>query len=477
VWWDELDKWGVLDDNYLDSPEQWDILAAVLRLAGRVGLDTEFYGLDVRKESCVGRARVHVWSVAVRAAKRSPLGFHIARGWVLPVEALNHASLKAVLENEAITKYVHNQPVDDHAIHNHGVDLVGCTDTLNLARWMWPWLTTAGGFGLKNLMVMKLRRNPVCEYVDVVNDVRTITVTKQKKATKTVCSCGAAGCKKRKPEPDRRHDKSKVEVLTETIEEKQERYQHPLESIVPGHPRWELLVKYAAEDAVAALEAAELMEKQKAPAPFPYGKAEARPAFNQNVCNAIVKMEREGFPVDVPWCTSQAERAAADAEKELVWLHAWYVVNGAVVHGPHRREEVDGIWSSPKQLLAMFDELDFPRSPIWKKGKVKNGESKLDATALKWIGKNCSGARQLVDHLLHLKRIRSGMKYLVKLRDSGGWVNPICGPAGDADDRNGAITGRLGIKGTLEAQQLPTREEVDIYQVRKAIVASVPKAA
>lgn len=492
------DPWGLLEDTYLDSPDAWDVLADIIRAAGVCGLDTEFYGLDVRKESCVARAKVHVWSIAVRTVKRSPLGFHKAVGWVLPAAALHHPAIAEVLANGLIKKCVHNQPVDDHAIHNHGVRLAGCINTLDYVRWKWPWLVTQGGFGLKNLMMVKLRRAPVCEYIDVVNDVRQIEVRKTKRVSQAVCECGNVGCRKRKEErllvADFRgeprlitHGKSKVEQIIEVVETKDEKFKHPLESIVPGHPRWELLVKYAAEDAVAALEIEELAWRERDPAPYPYGEREPglanfkprhldRPTFNQKVCDAVVLMEREGFPIDVQYSADAVTLAEIDENRELEWLHKWFVINGAVTYGPHRREEVDDIWSSPKQLGEMFDELEFPRSPIWKKGKVKPGDIKLDGTALKWIGRNYKPAKQMIDHLLQLKKVRAGKKYMVKLRDSGGWVNVICGPAGDADDRNGAVTGRLGIKGTLEAQQLPSKEEVDLYKVRKAIVATDMRA-
>lgn len=473
-WWDEFDPWGELDSSYLATADGWSALARVARRARVIGLDTEFYGLDVRKQSCVGLARVHVWSVAVRTGSVSPLGFARARGWVLPVAALDHPEIRALLEDETIWKCVHNQPVDDHAIHNHGVNLRGCVNTLGLARWMWPGLVTAGGFGLKNLMVMKLRRNPVCEYIDVVNDEREIQVLKTKAVKVTRCSCGAEKCKKRKPAEQ--HTKMKVVEIVSELVTKIDKYQHPLESIVPDHKRWELLVRYAGEDAVAALEVAELAKATPPPAPFPYTK-EARPRFNQHGEDAVVQMEREGFPVDVEFCNKQAAVALADEERELVWLHGWFVVNGAIEYGPHRRAEVDGIWSSPKQLLALFDGLEFPRSPIWKKGRVKPGDAKLDGTALKWLGKNWGAAKQVTEHLLQLKKVRSGKKYLVKLANSGGWIHPICGAAGDSDDRNGAVTGRLGIKGTFEAQQLPTREDVDLYHVRKAVIAQDKRAA
>lgn len=373
-----------------------------------------------------------------------------------------------MLEDPAIKKAVHNQPVDDHAMHNHGVALAGCVNTLGLSRWAWPELVTMGGFGLKNLMFVKLRREPIAEYEDVVSDTRMITVSRERKRKVTDCSCGVEKCRKRKG-----HEKTKRTFVESYQVEKQEVFQHPLESIDKSHQRWDLLVRYAAEDAVAALEVLELAESQPDPAIYPFGKI-ARPGFSQAVEDEIVRMERAGFRIDTEYCASQAAKAEADEVKELHWLRRWFRTNLGQDDGEwftYEDADVNGIWSSPKQLGELFDYLDWPRSPVWKKGRVKPGEIKLDSTALEWISRNCPEAKQLIKHVLHLKRIRSGKKYLVKMRDCGGWVNPICGPAGDRDDRNGAVTGRLGIKGVLEAQQLPSREEADLYQIRKAVIA------
>lgn len=424
---------------------------------------------------------------------------------MLPRAALDHPALKAVLEDPAVTKCVHNQAVDDHALHNEGVGLAGCVNTLGLSRWAWPELVAEGGFGLKNLMAVKLHRNPICEYEDVVNDVRTVTLTRARQRWVTKCSCGDPGCRLRKAREcvecggdgtldtfgsDRPvtcrwcsgagailHDKTREQVTEEYTLEKQEKFQHPLESIVPGHPRWDLLVKYAAEDAVAALEVEDLARKEPPPAPFPYAERTPRPRFSQTVEDRIVEMERTGFGIDTEYCARQAVRAEEDERKTLRWLRRWFqanitqLIDSQLAYVDFSDAQVDAIWSSPKQVGQLFDALEFPRSPVWKKGRVKSDQIKLDAAALEWIAKEYPPSRQLIGKLLHLKRIRSGKKYLVKMRDCGGWVNPICGPAGDRDDRNGAVTGRLGIKGVLEAQQLPSREEADLYQIRKAVIA------
>ena len=485
------------DDVWLHTPEHWDWLAGVLRRARRFGLDSEFHSVDVTKQSCVGRAVIHVWSVAVRTKRLSPSGYHRCRGWVLPGAALAHPGLIAVLQDPAVGKDIHGA-VDWHAFANHGISIRGGRNTLDFVRWMRPeQVNSPGRFKLKALMGAMLRRNPVCTYKELVTDTRVVQVVKQRKVKRSGCSCGAEGCRMRKPtacsacgghgvaelglcdtcggDGEVRHGKWKREELEDVIHEKQEEFEWPLEQLVPGHPKFPLLLRYALEDAVAALQIGELAEQAPDPAPWPFGGA--RPGFPQDVSDGIVHMEGNGFPVDVAWCRQTAEVWRGEEEKELAWLHRWYVKN-APEYGPHRREStpkkkngVDCTWSSVPKKVALFDALDIPRSPIWKKGRVKQGDVKMDSTALEWIARNHPPAKQLIDHLLRLFRIRSGLKYVEKLRDSGGWVHPICGPAGDDDDRAVAVTGRIGIKGELEAQQLPTKEELDLLKVRRAIIA------
>lgn len=465
---------AINDALFLDAPEQWDELAERCRRAGKIGLDTEFYNVDVRKQSCVGRARVHVWSVAIRTRRMDPRGYHRARGWVLPVEALTHPSLRSMLEDAAVKKCIHNQPVDDHSINNHGVRLRGAINTLDLSRWAWPGLVKADGFGLKSLMAVKLGRTPVCEFSDVVRYRTTVTREKQRKVKLSLCDCGTPGCRLRTG-----HTKTRSVLIETVIVEKEVDAEYPLESIITGHPRRPLLEEYAAFDAIAAVELEELAVNEPDPAPWPYAtmddpSADERPVFNQAVVDEIVLMERRGFPIDTEYAATKYELASKDEAKELATLRKWYRKNITAEDGElnaYDDEAIDDIWSSPKQLGELFDYFGFPRSPVWKKGKTKPGEIKLDGAALEWISRNHPPSAQLIGHVLQLKKIRSQMKYLLKLRDCGGHINPICGPAGDGDSRNGAVTGRLGIKGVLEAQQLPTREEVDLYQIRRAVIA------
>lgn len=470
---------------YLDRPEQWEELARVLRGAGVFGFDTEYYGVD-KNQSTVGRARVHVWSVAIRTGRPDPRGYSHCRGWCLPASALNHPALKEVLEDPRIQKEIHNQGVDLHACRNHGVHVRGARNTLGYTRWKLPHLVNSPGrFKLKAQMRSMLGRDPVCTFDDVVSDVRTVVRVKEKKRKVSGCSCGVTGCRKRKTARGVLHDKwTRSEVYQESVE-KEEAFKWNLWEIVPGHPRWNRLRRYSIEDSVAGLQLAELADSTPDPCPFPF--AESRPEFSQGVEDAFTDMESVGFHRDAEFCGAGIGRADAMEEAELAWLFRWWVAN-APYEGPHHRTlgltskgaktaGVDSVWSSAVKLRRLFDDLGFPRSPIWKKGRVKKGEVKLDEVALEWIGKNEPGAKKLVDHIIQLKRIRSGRKYLTKLlvgADDAGVVYVIAGPSSDDDERAGAVTGRAGIKGPLEAQQLPSPDNVakDLFLVRKAIIAA-----
>ena len=506
--------------KYLTTPKQWDRLVVICREKGVIGVDTEFYGLDPSKQSCVGRARIHVWSIAVRTGELDARGYTDCVGWMLPAAALLYPPLIALLEDKDVKKELHNEAVDKHAFRNHGIKLKGARDTLSYVKWMMPHLINLPGrFKLKNLMNVMLHRDPVCSFKELVSDVRVVQNPYQVKRKSKGCSCGLPKCKKRKAEatPNAKgelifefHEKKTTEYFETRYREKNEKFKWSLPEIIPGHPRFELLTDYAIEDAIAALQVAEIAAEQKDPAPWPYAlpayarskcslcgaKAGTvcvglcagtgtRPGYSQPLTEAIIAMESTGIPRDKPFCTEQAKTAEEDEAQVLNWLYKWYVVNSDT-YGPHGRNlrtrktatgklsvisGTDGIWSSTPKKQKLFAALGFPESPVWAKGKVKKGKVKLDHVAMKWISDNHPPAKQIVAKLLLLGRIRNGKKYLVKLRDADDIVYPICGAAGDDDDRSGAVTGRLGIKGEIEAMQLPKPGEKDLYSVRRAIVA------
>lgn len=253
------------DYFWAPDPGAWAQVAAAIRRHGKMGLDTEFYGCDPSKQSTYGRARVHLWSVAVHNGRIHPRGYESAFGAVLPAEALEFGELRDLLVDAAVVKAVHNLPVDSHSLANHGISLAGAVNTLNAARWYWPELVPSSGgpgFGLKALKQVLLGKPGGPSYEEVFTIRRTVASLKHKKERK--CQCGAVPCRRR----GAGHVRETVE--TEYMTFKDEDYLVPLPEVVPGHFLWERALPYAAEDAVDALELYDLCQKQTTERPLPW---------------------------------------------------------------------------------------------------------------------------------------------------------------------------------------------------------------
>lgn len=249
---------------------QWDrVHAALLRQADRgraAGLDSEFYGLDIRKQSCAGgQSKLHLWSVAINRfpLQLHPRGYYAADAAVFTADAIEHRGLREWLKSDA-PKCVHNLSVDDHTFYNSGITLGGAINTLARARWCFPERARGAGFALDDLGVDMLGAGKTEDFKTLFSE-EYIEVTEKTRKVKG-CSCGVEKCRKRKG-----HEK----IIKEEIERKERVKSRPvpLESVVPGHVLWERAVAYAARDALLALWLNDRLDRlMEGGVPWPWGK-------------------------------------------------------------------------------------------------------------------------------------------------------------------------------------------------------------
>jgi hypothetical protein len=237
---------------YAGTPERVAKVTAAIEAAfargDTVGLDTEFYGLDIRKESTVARSKMHLMSVAVKRFPHvlHPKGYHVSDAAVLDASALSFPPFRALLSGRG-SWAVHNLPVDAHTLHNAGIELEGAVNTLALARWAWPERARGAGFTLDSLGLDLVGAGKTIDFRELFSEVRTeYTVTSRKVKA---CECGTKGCRMRSTTPGH----ARIEGRVETRRPRLVTYPVPLESVVPGHPLWEKALDYAAQDAVLAL--------------------------------------------------------------------------------------------------------------------------------------------------------------------------------------------------------------------------------
>lgn len=245
---------------YLDKPEQWDALAEAALRKGVMGLDTETYGHNVRESSPAFRAKVDVWSCALQSDELSPVGYQRARGAVLPAGALDHPGLRRVLTSGEVLLVLHNAGHDRHSLANYEIELGPMYDTLEAARLLWPRL---GMYTLKNLRMTVLAKEGRELFKELTApEKREVTEMVGRHRQTSVCSCGVVKCKKKKPEGH--HIKTKATVTWQEAVTKLRKFAVPIESIVPGHPRFKRKVEYAADDAVDAVELRQMCLKRAA---------------------------------------------------------------------------------------------------------------------------------------------------------------------------------------------------------------------
>lgn len=261
--------------RYLDRPDQWDPLAKLL-MANEAGLDSEFYGCDLSRnstETTTNRAIVHVWSVALQTRAFHPRGYHLAQSYVLPASALFHPSLRAWLESDVI-KWAHNKGMEIHAIENTwrraGVPGVvrGVRDTLSLARFGLPHRVVPGkgGYALDDLGQDLLDRGKTEGFEEILSVPNVVTVERRRTSYRNVCECGALPCRKRTGPGHERTREASVDRWTEDVVRGTRLL--PLETILPGtgdpliQEKWDRLGPYAGVDAELAVELKEKLLRE-----------------------------------------------------------------------------------------------------------------------------------------------------------------------------------------------------------------------
>jgi hypothetical protein len=238
--------------TYADTPDKIAAMVAAARISADsgepIGLDTEFYNVNIGKESCVARSKLHLLSIAVKRypLELHPRGYHLADAYVLTRDALENEGLLELLR-APIRKAVHNLPVDAHTLENEGVVLGGGLNTLAMSRWAWPDRARGAGFTLDAL------GRDLCGVgkTESFAEVFTETTTEYRIRTKRLesCECGTVPCHRRRTTPGH----MRIERLQETRIPKEVIAEIPLESVTPGHPRWDRALAYSAQDAVLAL--------------------------------------------------------------------------------------------------------------------------------------------------------------------------------------------------------------------------------
>jgi hypothetical protein len=261
--------YGTPAPDWVGSRDECDRAIETIRGYEIAGLDTEFDGVDIGEESCVGKANLHVLSVAIPSGPLLPRGFNAATAFVFSRACLGFDSLRDWIQDDRRAKAVHNQPVDAHSIRNAGAKLAGGRNTLAMARWWWPERAKRAGFGLDALGLDFCGAGKTEDFDELLgyddHEYRPTVVSRKR------CECGVLGCRKKKAGADgQAHEiKTAEEVLVQM--KHKVRCHIPLASLDPGHTLWPRYLNYAAWDAVLALWLYQLMMRDgRRERPYPW---------------------------------------------------------------------------------------------------------------------------------------------------------------------------------------------------------------
>lgn len=242
---------------YADTAAKVDkVVAACIRFQAShpdspVGLDTEFTGVEIGRESTVARSKLAFLSLAVPRLplEITPRGYHRADAAVVPGGIVRESDALSRYLAGPYRKAVHNLPVDAHTISNlpGGITLGGGVNTLDLARFAWPERARGAGFTLDALGTDFLGEGKSEAFSDLFSETRTETTYKTKSITR--CECGAVPCRKRTTTPGH----ARIQHLQPVTKEKVVEYEVPVDYYPPDHPKFPRVLAYSARDALLAL--------------------------------------------------------------------------------------------------------------------------------------------------------------------------------------------------------------------------------
>ena len=235
------------------------------------GYDSEFDGVDIGSQSCVGRSRLDVFSIAVPTTKRNPIEYYEPTSWVFEGALIGVPAVRDFLEDGRFRKVIHNRTVDEHTARNAGVRIRGGLCTLNMARWIYPERSSlpCGNFDLDSLCKWRVGFGKTEDFDDLLGYDDTVPYTAE--VSKRFClACQSSDCRKKKAPHDIREER-----LVEVTRTKIVRKIRALSTIRPdgaGASLFPRYLAYAAADAELALILYEcmLMDGQKE-RPYPWG--------------------------------------------------------------------------------------------------------------------------------------------------------------------------------------------------------------
>ena len=213
------------------------------------GYDSEFDGVDISSQSCVGRSRLDVFSIATKTTNLNPIGYLEPQSWVFDGHLITTNAVRGYLEDSAFRKVIHNRTVDEHTARNSSVRIRGGLCTLNMARWVYPERANLvrGNYDLDSICRWRVDRGKTEDF----NELFGYDDTEPYEATADANFCLACqdfGCKRKKAP----HDNKQLRPRTVTRNRKVRRIL-PLSEVRPGHHLFDRYLVYAAVDAELAL--------------------------------------------------------------------------------------------------------------------------------------------------------------------------------------------------------------------------------